>query len=70
MRKYRYNYILVSVPNDLYPQKQARGDYAIDEARERMKTWAIPCEWQATRVRDGTFEEIWRVRRKSYRKGN
>ena len=70
MRKYKYNYMLVSVPNDLFPQKQARGEYAIDEARERMRTWAVPCEWEAVRVNDGSFEEIWRVRRRAYKGEN
>lgn len=70
MRKFKYNYMLVSVPNDLFPQKQARGEFAISEARERMRTWAIPVDWEATRIKDGAFEEVWRVRRKTYRKGN
>lgn len=74
-RSYKYLYMDVALPGDLFAGESDPAtltdlfaSQAIDEARERMKTYAVPAEWTA-RIISGTigesYEVVFRVCRKS-----
>ena len=65
-RKVKYDYYQVDL-TDLVGDFTAEEllDLAIDEARERSRIYAIPCEWQAEQ-RDTDCEGMIRVRRARY----
>jgi hypothetical protein len=75
-RMYKYNYMDVQLPGDLFAGLEGKelndalADIAINEARERFATWAIPAVWSA-RLTEGTpsesFKVVYRVCRKSLR---
>lgn len=60
------DYYTVSIPGDASDSLEDIASMAIDEARERARLYAIPCEWTACHVSGeiGEWEVKFRVRRR------
>jgi hypothetical protein len=68
-RFFKYTVLYVTVPDDFGPSEEyydAKA-YALDLARDKIKTWAVPALWSATFVRTNYFESTYRVVRRSAR---
>ena len=44
--KLKYDYYEVVLPGDLFDTMDEFRDYAVNEARERAKIYALPCSWR------------------------
>lgn len=74
-RKFDYHYMDVTLPGDLFigvpkgKDVQEMESYAIDAARDRMRTYRMPASWTAHVVK-GTVGESYEVTVRVCRKSN
>ncbi len=63
--RYSYDYYTVSVPGDLETTIKGLGQWAIRDAEERARIYALPCQWDAWPIEGkvGDLEVKFRVRR-------